>query len=232
MTDELLDRVKLLTLWPREFARVFQPIYGDVLSVHPDPPGRFALKNDMPRGVIGAGGWYLGDTVDAALWESVLRDVEPDDDGGVYLDRSVLAPYALQWVRIRAKGEILRMEHPARRHVVNASNVRLNAKWDQLVAEDIYPLTHVAAGLVQLQFHFGLMELPGISWRSRQSDAGIVHLFYDPPSNRSDWEMLGIPVPLASDDGIRLIRDALTAANMVLLTDPVLTGGTPDPAAL
>lgn len=232
MATELLERLKLSPLWPGEYVRVFQPKYGDVLGVHPDPPGRFALKDDMPRGVVGAGGWYLGDTANAALWESVLRDVEPDDDGGVYLDRSLLTPYAVQRVQLLNEREILRLESGMRRHIIKASNLRLNDKWDRLCTEDIYELTHTAAGLVQLQFRTKLIDLPAISWRSRQAPAGIVYLIYDPPRDASDWRMLDAPVSLASDAGLRMIRDALAIVNMTLLTDPTSAGGTADWNAL
>ena len=49
----------------------------------------------MPRGATVAASWYIAETLRAAMLESVLRDVEPDDNGGVYLDLALLATYAV-----------------------------------------------------------------------------------------------------------------------------------------
>lgn len=234
MTALLLDKVAVQPLHAGNYVRVFEPDWGDVMTTNPNANGRFTLKTDMPRGVVGAASWYISDTVAGALWESVLRDVVPDDNGGVYLDINRLGRYALQAVRCVTPGRVLRMEPGPRRHVIAAGNKLLNQKWNGWFEEDVYELTHTAAGLVQLQFHATdpSTVLPGISWRSRMTADGLVYLLYDPPLVAAHFEPVDSAIALNSPQGLQWIRDTLTQANMVLLNDPAASGGTPDPGAV
>jgi hypothetical protein len=79
----VLDLVRLMPLAAQQYARVFEPAYGSVLQSNPYANGRLSLKTEMPRGATAAASWYISDTLRGALWESVLRDVVPDDNGGV-----------------------------------------------------------------------------------------------------------------------------------------------------
>lgn len=234
MTSAVLDCVALQPLRVGTYVRVFEPRWGDVLTPNPHANGRFSLKDNMPRGVAGAAAWYLSNTVAGALWESVLRDVLPDDDGGVYLDMTLLGKNSLQWVRCVRAGRVLRMEPGMRRHVVSPKNALLNQKWNHWFEEDIYELTHTAAGLVQLQFGSATppVILPGISWRSRMAAEALVYLMYAPPLVIADFEVMDDPIPLDSPQGLQWIRDALAQVNMYLLNDPAASGGTPIPGAL
>lgn len=79
----VLDRVTLLPFAPGRYVEVFEPRYGSVLQSNPNATGRLTRKHDLPRGATAAASWYIAETLCAALMESVLRDVEPDDNGGV-----------------------------------------------------------------------------------------------------------------------------------------------------
>lgn len=227
MPTNLLDRVQLRPLYAKPYARVFEPAWGDVLSVHPDAPGRFALKDGMPAHATRAGCWYISDTLAGALWESVLRNVEPDNDSGVYLDLPKLARSSVQWVEPVGSGEVLRLEPAERRHVVLPSNKLLNRYWDELIGHEIYELTHAAAGLVQLQCLAGGVVLPGISWRSRQANADIVYVLYEPPRIDTGWMPVGDPIQLDRPAGQQLLRETLAASGMFWLNDPIRAGTPP-----
>ncbi len=230
----MLDRVHLCEMAVKQYVRVFQPRYGSVLNSNPEAAGRLARRWDMPRGATSAGSWYIAETLRAALLESVLRDVEPDENGGVYLDLALLAKYSVQWVDRTVPGFVLRLEPGFRRHVVSPRNLALNQRWDAILNTPLYELTHAMAGLVQLQC---LAEeppvvLPGISFRSRLAPADIVYVMYDPPLKTSEWAPAGKPIPLLSVEGRQLLRDVLAGLEMVWLNDPALSGGTPPAGAL
>jgi len=234
MPTKVLDRVKLLPLIVRRYCRVFEPAHGDVLQPNPYATGRLTLKAHCPAGSTAAASWYIAETARSAFWESVLRDVEPDDDGGVFLDRRVLAKYAFQEVELLEEGQVLRQEPAARRHVVLLGNAPLNTKWDHELSTAIYETTHTMAGLAQLQClaHDPPIALPGFSWRSRQADADLAYVLYDPPRKRAAWRAHGDPVSLDSPAGHLLLRTVLEQDQMVWLNDPARSGGTPPVGAI
>ncbi|MEY2161281.1 RES domain-containing protein [Rhodanobacter sp. FW106-PBR-LB-2-11] len=234
MAHNVLDRVKLLPLVARTYIRVFEPAYGDVLSANPNASGRLSLKQDNPRGATHAASWYIAETLRAAMWETVLRDVDPDDEGGVFLDLRVLAKYAVQSVKLLKPGAVLRLEPAARRHVIAFNNHRLNSEWDHHLTTAIYETTHVMAGLAQLQCRAAdpAVELPGISWRSRQADADLAYVLYVPPCPTPQWAAVDDLVRLDTPAGHQLIRSVLAQDQMVWLNDPGTSGGTPPPGAI
>jgi hypothetical protein len=232
---KVLDHVRLLPLVAKPYVRVFEPAWGDVLQSNPNANGRLSVKTGMPRGVTSAACLYLSDTIRGAFWETILRDIAPDENGGVYLDAGKLAKCSLQWIELVSTGLVLRLEPAMQRHVIRPDHKDLIRKWDDILATDIYELTHTMAGLVQLQ---GLAEqpipvvVPGISFRSRQAPADIVYVFYEPPLKRSEWHALGTPISLGSEEGQQLVRDVLAQASMVWLNDPGMSGGSPPAGAL
>lgn len=234
MPSNVLDRVKLLPMAIGQYARVFEPRYGTVLKSNPNATGRLTLKQDMPRGATAAASWYVSETLRAALCESVLRNLDPDDNGGVYLDLAQLAKSSVQWVERLTPGWILRLEPGLRSHVVHSTNHAMNHRWDAMLTDDLYELTHTMAGLVQLQCQAETppVVLPGISFRSRQAQADIVYVLYEPPLNVTEWVAIGTPVPLSSPQGLQLLRDTLAGLQMVWLNDPAVSGGTPPVGAI
>ncbi|AIF48193.1 hypothetical protein [Dyella japonica] len=234
MPHNVLERVKLLPLIARTYIRVFEPAHGDVLSANPHATGRLSLKQDMPRGATHASSWYIAETLRSAFWESVLRDVDPDDDGGVILDPRVLAKYAVQSVQLLEPASVLRLEPAARRHVIGLNNHRLNSEWDHHLTTAIYETTHVMAGLAQLQCRAANppLDLPGISWRSRQADADLAYVLYVPPRVSAHWAALDDLVLLNTPAGHQLLRSVLAQDQMTWLNDPGTSGGTPPPGAV
>lgn len=230
----VLDRVTLLPFAAGRYVRVFEPRYGSVLQSNPNATGRLTRKHDMPRGASAAASWYIAETLRAALMESVLRDVEPDDNGGVYLDMAQLAKSSVQWVERSTPGLVLRLEPGLRRHVVHPKSIALNDRWERIIGENLYELTHTMAGLVELQClaETPAVIVPGISFRSRVAPADIVYVMYDPPLVSTDWTPIGTPISLASVEGQQLLRDVLAGLEMVWLNDPVKSGGTPPPGAV
>jgi hypothetical protein len=232
---QVLDRVVLMPLAAGPYVRVFEPQHGPVLQSNPNATGRLTRKQNMPHGATAAASWYIAETLRGALMESVLRDdVEPDDNGGVYLDLAKLAKCSVQWVERTKPGLVLRLEPGLRRHVVHPSNTALNQRWDAIIGDTLYELTHTMAGLVQLQ---ALAEkppvvVPGISFRSRLAPADIIYVMYDPPLDLAEWTPIGSPIALASVEGQQLLRDVLAGLHMVWLNDPAASGGTPPPGAI
>lgn len=234
MSSDLLDHTRLLPLEKKKYARVFEPHWGDVFTTNPMAKGRFSLKDRMPEEARTAAGWYVSDTQSGALWESVLRDVAPDHARGVSLDISKLEANWLQWVSLEIEKQVLRLERPKRRHVIAEANHKGNKSINDLLETDLYPLTHAAAGMLQLQFRNATpsVELPGISWTSRQSASDIVYVLYEPPLDRTEWKAVGSPIQLSSAKGMKILRDTLAKEGMVWLEDPARAGGTPLPGAI
>lgn len=233
ITYRVLDHIHLSTMPAGTYFRVFEPAFGDVLSANPHASGRLALKAGLPTDVQPAAAWYLGETQAAALWEVVLRDVAPDNDGGVWLDRRVLAKYQVQAVALAGDTPILRLDPPWRRHVIHPGSP-LDARWSRLLDTPDYPATHAMAGLVQRQCAAQTppLVLPGFAWPSRQLATARVFLLYDPPMDRNRWTPLDAPIPLDSPQGHTLLRDALSQVEMTWLDDPALSAGIVPPGAL
>lgn len=232
ITYKVLDHVQLSSMPAATYFRVFEPAYGDVMTANPYASGRLALKAGLPADVQLAAAWYLGETQAAALWEVVLRDVEPDNDGGVYLDRRVLAKYQVQAVSLTGDTPILRLDPPWRRHVIRAGSA-LDAHWNRILDTPHYPATHAMAGLVQRQCATQTppLILPGFAWPSRQIATARVFLLYDPPLDRTRWTALDAPISLDTPQGHTLVRDALSQVEMTWLDDPALPAGTVPPGA-
>ncbi len=236
--SRVLDRIALLPMATGRYVRCFQPAYGDVLTPTPAEYAiyRMVPKSSIPEGVTEVGAIYLAAKLECAAWETVLRDVTPDDAGGVILDPLVLAKYAVQEVELVEPSavHVVRLEPAARRHVIAHTNHRLNQYWNDILEHDWYELTHVAAGLLQLQC---LAEptpvvVPGVSWRSRQADADIVYVLYAPPFDRSAWRPIEKPISLGTEEGYQLLRQVLAKDHMVWLNDPGAGGGMAPPGTV
>ena len=234
MPSELLDHARLQLLKPGKYARVFEPVWGDVLTANPTASGRFSLKASMPHGATGAAGWYISGTLRGALWESVLRDVDPDNARGVSLDSAQLARTSVQWVQLREPLQVLRLEPTQRRHVISRSSQARDERLEYFCHTPLYEMTHTAAGLLQLQFGAQVppLPLPGISWRSKQSTNDVVYVLYQPPLDTTLWQPVGKPIKLDSKKGLNLLRTTLAAEDMTWLNDPAGGAAMPPPGAV
>lgn len=225
---DLVDKLVAYALRARTRVwRTYLDVYGP-LAAHPHPEGRMALVQDVPAGNAGRGGLFLASTASGAIWEVLLRDLQPRN-GIIALPQSALAGRSLVQLRARHAVPLIDLSLPARRALFverdAASLQRVNTLW-RLILEspDHTQSHHAAAELAALATRLGL-RFAGFTWLSSQDQGAKVHLLYAPPYDATGFEVVGIPIPLTSAEGIRAVRRAAQDAHMTLM----LTGGTPLP---
>ncbi len=207
--------------------RTYFDVYGP-LAAHPQPEGRMALVQDVPARNAGRGGLFLASRVGGAIWEVLLRDLQPRN-GIIALPQSALAGRSLVQLRVREDVQLVDLSLPARRNLFinrNAASLhRINTFWNLILASPDHTQSHhAAAELAALATQLGI-QLNGFTWLSAQDQSAKVHLLYEPPYAATWLEVVDNPIPLTSADGIRAVRRAAKDAHMTLM----LTGDTPHP---
>lgn len=224
LADQLVTYAlrKRTVLW-----RIFWDIYGP-LAPHPHPTGRMARVQDVPPSNVGFGGLYLATSAGGACWEVMLRDATARD-GKIYMARSELVGRSLVKLRPLVSVPLVDLRLPGRRALFDgrdaSSWTRVNTLWRLILdSPDHTQSHHAAAELADLASRLG-MAFVGCTWLSAQHQGSSVHLLYDPPYDKTDWEVVGDCIPLPSTAGIAALRAAARDAHLTL----VLTGGVPFP---
>lgn len=159
--------------------------------------------------------FYVGDTLNGVLWETVLRDVEPDDALNVDIDVSSLA--GMRAVKLRlldAELAVLDLRQPGLRGAGFGPSSREAVEVARLIATPSHDETHAAvATLFTDLVKAGVVDMPALAWVSRQHSGSNVYLSYEPPGSPSSWQQVGDIVALDDDkNGHQLIHRALEEA--------------------
>lgn len=207
-----LHRLDTVVLPAGVYWHVYGLAYG-ALASHPCSTARLALVADRPRGVMVRDTFYLGWSPDAALWETVLRDVAAED-GVVRVPADTTTGRGLARLRLRRDLQLVALDHPARRRIIDHDTAD-DQRWDGHLTTRTYKRTHVAAGVVDRQFREAGRALPGFRWFSRQAQAHRVAVLYAPEFDPADW-VVEEKFELDSPTGRQAIIDALTHEGLAL----------------
>lgn len=173
----------------------------DATAGNPHSTGRFA----RPGGAHAM--FYVGDTPAVALWESALRDTQPDCDGLVFVPDEGLAGRSITCLTLLSELQIVDLCPPGRRMVVSTGS-HLEPYWEDLYVTADYGATHAASGRLQKQYDRETVRFDGILWPSRQDRSGAATLFFEPPTDPEVWRAWE-SIELGSARGHDLIAAAL-----------------------
>ncbi|MCE4297230.1 hypothetical protein [Xanthomonas hortorum] len=170
---------------------------------------RFALTGDS-RGMF-----YVGDTLNGVLWETVLRDVEPNRRLEVDVDVNQLRDMrAVRLALMEPALPLLDLRQPGLRGLGFGPNTDKAVEVARLIATPDHSATHGEIEAIRKELSgFGMPGMPCLAWVSRQHSGSNVFLCYDPPTKPDNWLIKDNVVAL--DDprtGHDLIKKALEEA--------------------
>lgn len=175
------------------FWHVYVESYGP-LSGNPRSKARMALVDTHAM-------FYVADTLAGALWETVLRYIEPDEDRQVQIRPDLLK--GMRAVQVRLKRDdvpLLELGQPGLRALFpidSAESVAVAA----MLHDPLHANTHAEARQLHVELsNAGMTEMPVLSWPSRQLSTSTVYLAYEPPMDASWWEVAGPAIAL--DDAL------------------------------
>lgn len=149
------------------------------LSANPFSKARLALVDPAGGKKSLFGMFYLASDFAGALWEVVLRYVEPDEQRRVRVDVSALA--GTRAVRLRLRRESvpqLELGQPGLRVLFPADSAESVAVAG-LIAEPDHSKTHTEAQQLRDDLvRAGVANMPVLAWPSRQHNASTVFLAY------------------------------------------------------
>ncbi|HJU39634.1 MAG TPA: RES domain-containing protein [Tahibacter sp.] len=188
-------------------------------SFNPFASGRFAARlARRPRAM-----YYAGSTPSVALWETVLRDVEPQgSQREVRLDVSLLKGTRLSPVFSRKAMSVLELFPLSLRRQAGHP---LGEEWLELTTTGKHAYTHgpTASLLNHLEESFPALIVDGFVWESRQCGTAREHpkayVFFDPPCGASSFDAWAhcAPLMLDSASGRRYLERAVDDAGMRLV---------------
>jgi hypothetical protein len=220
-----LHRLVYSQLDPGIYWHVFGLEYGPLAS-HPRSTSRFALVRNQPSGVIVRSAFYFAWSREAALWETALRDAQAIN-GVVSVHPDWTKGRGLARLRLMRPLPIIALDHPARRAVIDVDSVE-DQRWHGHLTTNRYRRTYRASAAVDLQCRAAdpTLPLPGFRWHSRQLQADLVAVMFEPTFDPRDWEVEQALV-LDSDEGQAALGAALARANFALRAGLGSVGGTP-----
>lgn len=201
------------------------------LAANPYSQARLALVDPGGARKSEFGMFYFANDLAGALWEVILRYVEPDAARGVRVEPSRLAGMRVVRLRLRnSQVTQLDLGQPGLRMLFlpdSAESVAVAA----LLADPDHRNTHTEARELREQLvQCGTHHMPVLAWPSRQHSASTVYLAFDPPMTADWWELIDEPQSLDTLAGHAIIRDELARCGFEWVLDE--TDATPpeDPA--
>ncbi len=194
------------TVPPARYWHLYREPYG-ATAANPRSRARFALVDAAadPHAMF-----YLATTFDGALWETLLRDVEPDAAGRVRLEVAALAGWrAIELTLVHPHAALLDLTQPARRHLFPLGSAPCLAV-DALLRTPDHGATHPEARALRAALkHYGIDTMPALRWTSRQHSASEVYLLFEPPMQSAWFAAASAPVALDTLAGYALIETKL-----------------------
>lgn len=174
---------------PLELWHVYHQNYGP-LSANPASQARLALIGTHSM-------FYAADTLAGALWETVLRYVEPDENREVMVRTSLLTDMRAVPIRLVQRDvPLLELGQPGLRVLFSADSKEAAAV-ASLLQDPVHSHTHAEARQLQADLDtFGIRNMPMLSWPSRQLSSSTVYLAYVPPMDEDWWTVAGDAIAL------------------------------------
>lgn len=198
---------------------VYNQRYGP-LTANPASEARFALLRTHAM-------FYAADTLAGALWETVLRYVEPDANREVMLRPGLLTNMRAVPIRLLQHGvPLLELGQPGLRALFPADSDEAAAV-AALLHDPVHARTHAEARQLHADLaSFGISPMPMLSWPSRQLSTSNVYLAYAPPMLQSWWKVTGEAIALDDPDLGHAILQQELARHRYSWT-PLATSATP-----
>jgi hypothetical protein len=194
-----------------ELWHVYKEPYSPT-SFNPYANGRFAAREaSPPRAML-----YAGDTSDGALWETVLRDVVPQEGPPQGVEVPPVTGYHIARLRLKRDSVILNLGRLAVRWIAGC-DLKLRDRLTVLTTVPKYTATHKEAAKLLA----ALPRTTGLLWPSKQTGEDGVYVFYEPPLFSDDFAPVET-IPLDSPAGTLLIDRALARACMHRLDTKIL----------
>lgn len=190
---------------PGRYWHLYREPYG-ARSANPKSRTRFALVDPKDPHAM----FFVSDTFDGALWETLLRDVEPDAAGRVRLEAAQLAGWrAVELDLVFPHAALMDFTDPARRTLF-AKGSKPCLALDVLLKTPKHATTHPHAQALRAELAaHGIATMPALKWVSRQHSDSRVYLFYAPPMQSEWFTLAATPIALDTGAGHRLIDDRL-----------------------
>lgn len=168
---------------------VYDQRYGP-LSSNPYSTGRLALVGSHEM-------YYAADTLAGALWETVLRYVEPDENRQVQIRPGLLTGMRAVPVRLlRDDIPMIELGQPGLRTLFPIDSDQAAAV-AALLQDPAHTHTHAEARQLHQELDtFGFADMPILNWPSRQLSTSMVYLAYTPPMDDSWWTVAGGSIAL------------------------------------
>lgn len=197
---------------------VYNRSYGP-LAPNPESTARMALVGTHAM-------FYAADTIDGALWESVLRNVHVNKGQATILP-AYLDGFSLISFRARRTDlPLLELGQPGLRRLFPDPDSRPAQAVADLLRDPVHKNTHADAQALHIDLAtVGITEMPTLAWPSRMHNAGTVYLAYAPPMIEDWWEIDSLPIPLDTPGGGHpvidevLVRQGFTRALPIALRD-------------
>lgn len=177
-------------------------------SFNPQSKVRFSAKDSTPPRAM----WYGAQFPTAAVWETLLRQVIGDEQGGVVLPRKNFAGWRLTAMRNLREFQMLPLFSTSLRALATTPDARQTwLSWTQIPD---HPPTHAPANGLLAEADAAGVPLDGLVWHSHQAGSYLRHpvvgVLYAPRASSADLVIDPAMEAVDLDDPVR--GDALIAA--------------------
>ncbi|WP_445147385.1 hypothetical protein [Dyella sp. Tek66A03] len=214
--SNLLHRIAFQTIPAGRYWHVYRLIDGP-LAASTSRGGRFTLARGARGTPTDRGAFGIAWSLEAAIWEWILRDLSPHFGGGVALPPGLLEPFGVAVVRLIRDTDAIALDQPYRSEVLDPGS-REDMGWQRHVTAVRYERTWRAACDVDEQCSSRGITLPGFQWSTRQLKSDRVALLYQPVFRHDDWEV-DHALHLSSAEGRDVVIRALWRGRMSLVGD-------------
>lgn len=185
---------KLFPMPDCRYWHVYREPY-EPLSTNRCSEGRFALTRSL-------GMFYVADTMAGAMWETILRNVAPDDVCRVNIEAADLDGFRVAELCLEHPvPQCLHLNDPRNRHLF-PQNSKEAKSLRRHVTTPVHSRTRIWADRLRSELSkVGLADLPPLCWQSNQLSSSQAYLLYEPPMESSWWRVVGAAIELDTQVG-------------------------------
>ncbi|WP_323549090.1 RES domain-containing protein [Xanthomonas campestris] len=175
------------------------------MAANPVSEARFSLPGKLRM-------FYVAESLAAAMWETMLRDIAPDDHGRVSIEAHQLRDYrAVRLTLVNAKVACLHFNNPRARHLFPAKSEEMDDLKLLVSMADHARSRDEASALRSELLAMGIHDMPALCWQSNQCSSSQAYLLYEPPMTSGWWSPGATPIAMDSANGHLLLSAELLA---------------------
>lgn len=187
----------------RDYWHVFREPYG-ALASNPASEARFALTRKL-------GMFYVAESLAAALWETLLRGIEPDSNGRVSIEADQLRGYrAAKLTLVKDDVHCLHFNTPRAKHLFPTDSAEMRDLKRLVSSSDHARSRTEAERLYQELLAMSILDMPTLCWQSNQCSSSQAFLLYEPPMKQS-WWIASDPIKMDTSVGYQALEEELRA---------------------